>query len=697
MDPGTPSGTATGNHLVGQKSPYLLRHAQNPVDWYPWGKAAFEKARSEDRPIFLSIGYSSCHWCNVMAEESFSDPEVASLMNRTFVSVKVDREERPDIDNLYMTICQMMTGAGGWPLTVILTPDRKPIFAATYIPRETRLGMSGMLDLIPRIDELWRTRRKELEREGERAMSLLNRSLGARSGPADLSAEPAYEHLLGAFDDIHGGFGGAPKFPSPHNLLFLLWYWKMKKDGAALAMVEKTLRSMRLGGVFDQLGHGFHRYSTDSRWTVPHFEKMLYDQAMLAMAYTEAYQATGKEEYAATARQTLDYALSELRSPEGGFFSSEDADSEGEEGKFYLWSEEDVRAALPADEAELALKVLFGRERAAPHRDGPLSRSYVMHLGGDLAVMSRETGIPGAELAARLEGIRTKLLSERAKRPRPLKDDKILADWNGLMAAALAKAGRAFGEARYVEAAASAMGFILGRMRDGEGRLLHRYRDGEAAIQGFLEDYSHTMWGLLELYEATFDAEYVRRAIELDSVLVGHFWDDGGFAQCADDFRDGVKRIKDPLDGATPSGNSVALLNTLRLARITGRTELEERLQKLQECFAARVSSAPYAHAFFLIGVGASRNPFHEVVVSGDRRSAGVKEMLLALSRPYLPDAVVLLRDTSASDPPIDSVSSYTAHCPPRPPGAVVYVCKDYSCDLPVTDVGAVLKAIGSA
>jgi uncharacterized protein YyaL (SSP411 family) len=425
------------NRLASEKSPYLLQHAGNPVDWYPWEPEAFEEARRQDKPVFLSIGYSTCHWCHVMGHESFEDPQIGRLMNEAFVSVKVDREERPEIDMLYMTICQMMTGSGGWPLSIIMTPDKQPFFAGTYIPRETRFGLLGMVDLIPRIKEMWATGRPELLSSASQIAATLRQS--ALSAPGEELDEPilhlAYEQLAGRFDEEHGGFGIAPKFPTAHNLLFLLRYWKRSRQQKALDMVEKTLQAMRRGGMYDHVGFGFHRYSTDQRWLVPHFEKMLYDQALLAVAYVEAFQATGKEEYAQTAQQVLTYVLRDMTSPKGGFYSAEDADSEGEEGKFYLWTYDEIRRTLDVGEAALFVKA-FNIEENGNFTDeaaGTKNKRNILHLTQPLETISAGLNVPLPELEERLESARRKLFAHRERRVHPHRDDKVLTDWNGLM------------------------------------------------------------------------------------------------------------------------------------------------------------------------------------------------------------------------------------------------------------------------
>ena len=688
------------NRLLLEKSPYLLQHAVNPVDWYPWGPEAFEQAKKEKRPIFLSIGYSTCHWCHVMKRESFEDPEVARLMNDTFISIKVDREERPDIDSIYMMVSQMMTGRGGWPLTIIMTPDKKPFFASTYIPKETRFGRMGMLELIPHIGELWATRPKEILDAANKTVAAVQQA--SQSTPGDgldeATLKLAYEELSGRFDDEHGGFGSAPKFPTPQTLFFLLRYWKRTGNKKALNMVETTLQRMQGGGIYDHIGFGFHRYSTDSEWLVPHFEKMLYDQAMLALAYLEAYQATGKRDYAQTARDILLYVLRDMTGPEGGFYSAEDAESEGEEGKFYLWTEEEIYELLGKKDADFAIK-LFNIEKEGNFADeasGRQSRTNILHLTKSLKKLSSELGISQRELRSRIETIRQNLFTSREKRVHPHKDDKILTDWNGLMIAALAKATQVFGEPSYAEAAKQAMDFILENMRTSNGRLLHRYRDGQAALPAHLDDYAFLIWGLLELYEATFEIQHLQTALELNEHLSKHFWDNtgGGYYFTADDTESLIVRQKNIYDGAVPSGNSVGMLNLLRLGRITADSHLEEKAAKIGIAFSGDVESSPSAHTLLMIAIDFGMGPSHEVVVSGNSDGKDTEEMLQALQRQFIPNKIVIFRPTEQQSPGIDRLVQFTKNYPSIDGKATAYICLNYSCELPTTNVNTMLQLL---
>ncbi|MDO8445785.1 MAG: thioredoxin domain-containing protein [Deltaproteobacteria bacterium] len=688
------------NRLALEKSPYLLQHSENPVDWYPWGDEAFDKARMEKKPIFLSIGYSTCHWCHVMEKESFEDPEVAQLMNEAFVSIKVDREERPDLDSIYMTASQMMTGAGGWPLNIILTPDKRPFYALTYIPKQSRFGMMGMLELIPRIREAWLTRQDDVFTAANHAITALRQTVTAGKGEElgkDVLAA-AYQELSRRFDEEHGGFSYAPKFPSPHNILFLLRYWNRTKDQDALNMAEKTLRGMRTGGIYDQLGFGFHRYSTDSKWLMPHFEKMIYDQGMLAMAYAEAFQVTGKKEYRETAQEIFTYALREMTSTEGGFYSGEDADSEGKEGKFYLWTEDEIRQILKKEEADLIMKVFNVERQGNFTEQGTEVRTgeNILHLKKTVAELATELNIPVQDLDMRLEKGRLELFTARRKRVNPHKDDKILADWNGLLIAAFAKGARVFDKPEYAEAAKKAMDFILKNMRKPDGRLLHRYRDGEAAITAYLDDYAFLIWGLLEIYETTFDVRYLQDALGLNADLLKHFWDDrgGGFYFAPDDGEELIVRKKEIYDGAIPSGNSVAMLNLLRLGRITAYPALEEKAAEIGRAFSREVRQSPSVYTHLMVAVDFAVGPSYEVVIAGDSRADDSKEMLKALSKPYIPNKIVLLRPTEQEEPDITDIAPFTKNQTSIEGKATAYTCRNYSCENPTTDINEMLELL---
>jgi uncharacterized protein YyaL (SSP411 family) len=688
------------NHLRNETSPYLRQHADNPVDWYPWGLEAFEKAQREDKPVFLSIGYSTCHWCHVMAHESFEHPDVGKLMNETFVSIKVDREERPDIDSVYMRACQVMTGTGGWPLTVILTPDKKPFFAATYVPRESRFGLEGLMELIPRIRDIWATRRAEALSLSDRITGLLQQTSQDTPGEDLREAELqlAYEQLAGAFDTEHGGFSRAPKFPTPTNLLFLLRYWKRSGDKAALNMVERSLQAMRRGGIYDHLGFGIHRYSTDSQWLRPHFEKMLYDQAMVAMAYTEAYQATGKEDYKTTAREIFAYVLRDMRGPEGGFFSAEDADTEGVEGKFYLWTQEQVQEALGDGEADLVNRV-FNVEKEgnfAEEASGKKTGANILHLRKPLEDIASDLNLAPKELRARLNEARNKLFDHRSKRIHPIKDDKILTDWNGLMIAALAKGARAFDEPEYAEVACSAADFIFGVMRKANGRLWHRHRGEWTGVDANLDDYAFLVWGLIELYEATFDTTHLRFALELTDHMIKHFWDGdgGGLYLVPDDGETLLVRKKDIHDTALPSANSVAMLNLLRLGLMTGNADLEERAARIGRAFSGSVKESPAAYTQLMVALDFAIGPSYEVVIVGDPHAEDTAAMIKELGRRFLPNEVALLNRSDGKSPEMASLAEFTRDQSSIGGKATAYVCVNHTCKSPTTDVNKMLQLL---
>ncbi len=688
------------NRLKYEKSPYLLQHKDNPVDWYPWGEEAFEKARKEDKPIFLSIGYSTCHWCHVMEKESFEDPEVAKLMNETFVSIKVDREERPDIDHVYMTVCQMISGNCGWPLTILMTPDKKPFFAGTYFPKHTRFGRIGMMELIPRVRDMWRNRRDELEESAQKIASALTEVTAASGGDETLDKDTlatAYEQLRSNYDPRNGGFGKAPKFPTPHNLLFLLRYWKRTGDGKALEMVETTLDHMRRGGIYDHVGFGFHRYSTDPGWLVPHFEKMLYDQALLAIAYTEAYLATGNTSYKRTAREVLDYVLRDMTSAEGGFYSAEDADSEGEEGKFYVWTQRELEEALGKDDAAFASTV-FGTGKEGNFTDHATGKTglNVLHLTSPPEELARRLGMDPDDFDERLEAVRRRLFEARQKRVRPLKDDKILTDWNGLMISALAVYYQATEEKPYLEAARKSAAFILDKMVDPEGRLLHRYRGGEAGIEAKATDYAFFIMGLIDLYEASLDISYLKHALQLNEQFVRYFWDDeeGGFFYTPSYGEKLLVRPKEVYDGALPSANSVALYNLLRLERLTADPRLGDLASRLTAAFSGVVGRYPAGHTQFLVGLDFAIGPSYEVVVTGRAGADDTRAMLRALRSLFVPNMVLVFKPDGEGGNEVSEVAKFTATHQTLDGKATAYVCRNFVCKLPTTDPEVMLEAL---
>lgn len=686
------------NHLKDEKSPYLIQHAKNPVDWYPWGEEAFNKAKTEDKPIFLSIGYSTCHWCHVMAHESFEDYEVAELLNSVFVAVKVDREERPDIDSIYMTACQIMAGTGGWPLTIIMTPDKKPFFAGTYFPRESGFETIGLKDLILNVRDIWKDKREEIDSSGEQIITAMS-ELSKPGTKEDLNEDIlniTYNELSNVFDEENGGFGDFTKFPTPHNFMFLLRYWKRTGNKNALHMIEKTLHSMAKGGIYDHLGFGFHRYSVDKNWLVPHFEKMLYDQALIAMAYTEVYQATGNSSYKKTAEDILEYAIRDMKSPKGAFYSAEDADSEGVEGKFYLWTKEEIFNVLEPDQAKL-VSMLYDVKEDGNFND-PYSQNTnknILHRKYKNKELADKLGLKKPELEKQIESARIKLYNSREKRIHPHKDDKILTDWNGLMIASLAKASQVFNNEVYSSAAMEAVSFIFENDYN-NGCLLHRYRKGEANIKGNLDDYSFMIWGLLELYGAVFDIKYLNAAIELNQIIIEHFWDDenGGFYFTADDSEMVLMREKKTYDNATPSGNSIELMNLIKIARLTEDPLLEEMAVKTERSFSENVKRAPTAHTQFLAAVDYKLGPSFEVVVAGKSRTPDTDEMIRTINKYYIPNKVVIFKDT---DKPIEvnKIATSLKYKGSINDRATAHICSSGSCKIPTNDISEMLKLLG--
>jgi uncharacterized protein len=682
------------NRLIKEKSPYLLQHAYNPVDWYPWGSEAFERAKVENKPLFVSIGYSTCHWCHVMEKECFEDEQVADLMNQTFICIKVDREERPDLDAAYMAVCQAMGRNCGWPLNVIMTPDKNPFFVASYIPKEDRYGVVGMLSLVPQIGKIYETRKTEMESIGKelKEQIAIQASLGESEGQLDKTTlDNAYEQLFLRFDNENGGFGRAPKFPSPHNLLFLQRYAYRTKEKTSSKMVEKTLRAMRLGGIFDQVGLGFHRYSTDAQWLIPHFEKMLYDQALLTLAYLEAYQALGAPKFMITAKETLEYVLRGMSALGGGFYSAEDADSEGVEGKFYLWTLDEFKQATGKD-ADLAVK-LFDVRAEGNYFEPSIgkTRKNILHIAVPLEQAASESNLTMEELIGKLAKITNNLFQAREKRVHPAKDDKVLTDWNGLMIAALAKANQILGNPLYLKEAIKTADFILKEMQTPEGKLYHRYIKGEKALNGFLDDYAYVIYGLIELYEASFDEKYLQSSVDLSKKMIEFFWDEanGGFfftESIADE--SSVPRLKQTYDGAMPSGNSVALYNLLRLARLTGDLSFEAYADKLLKVFSEEIKMQPLGHTFMLVGLEFALGSTFNVVVVGEPLERGTIEMLTALRKNYLPNLTVTIsktgKTTAAPGVFYDKINGKTT----------AYVCKDQTCMPPTNDVEKMLELL---
>ena len=707
MNEARPDAKAPLNRLAKESSPYLLQHARNPVDWYPWSDEAFEKARKDDKPVFLSIGYSTCHWCHVMERESFEDEEIAAYLNAHFVAIKVDREDRPDVDAIYMAAVQAMTRQGGWPLTAFLTHDRKPFFGGTYFPPEDRYGRPGFPSILRRIVEVWTERRDDVTESADQLAAAIRRTSDAASGGAKIAAAPldhAVEQFHAAFDADQGGFGPAPKFPRAFALSFLLERARSGAAGSedALREVEATLEAMRRGGIHDHLGGGFHRYSTDRAWLVPHFEKMLYDQALLVRAYTDAWLVTGDARWQATARDTIEYVLRDLRDPAGGFLSAEDADSEGEEGKFYVWTEAELASLLGDDDAALVRRV-YQTEAGGNFRDeakGARTGANILHLDAALEEHAKLLKVEPAALDARLATIRAKLLAARSKRVRPHLDDKVLADWNGLMIGALARAGAAFGDERYVAEAARAADFVLREMRTKDGALLHRWRKGDAAIQAFLEDHAFLAAGLADLYEATFDASRLRESRDLLRVVVRDFRDkDGAFVLAPKTSKDLIAPTRELYDGAIPSGNSAAARALLRVGSMTGDEDLAAAGRACLEAWMPTLDQYPMGYPYALSALAWAVGPTREVVIAGDPADPATRSLVAEVRRRFLPDTIVLLHPPGAAGKAIEEIAPFTAPQGPvaGPDGKLVpaaYVCTGHACKAPVTTAADLAKLL---
>jgi len=701
------------NRLIHEKSPYLLQHAYNPVDWYPWGEEAFAKAKREDKPVFLSVGYSTCYWCHVMERESFEHQEVAALMNAHVVSIKVDREERPDVDAIYMQAVMAMTGSGGWPMSVFLTPEGKPFWGGTYVPPEDRGGQPGFQTVLHSIAEAWKTRRPEILQSSQSLTQAIQ--AGAESGasvhltPAIL--ETAVQQFARQYDPTHGGFGSAPKFPRSHSLSFLLRAWSRAKDPKILEMVEVTLEAMARGGIHDHLGGGFHRYSTDGQWLVPHFEKMLYDQALLARTYLEAYHVTGKAHYADVARDVFEYVLRDLRDPQGGFYSAEDAGEVGKEGEWYVWTPQETERVLGAEEAGWFNRV-YGVTPGGNFEHG----TTILSLRQSVAALAQSEGVSLQEVQARLDAARAKLLAVRNQRRRPHRDDKILTDWNGLMIGALAYGARVLEEPRYAQAATAAAGFLLERLqRDGrpfdaaqgrgeraqrvEPRLLHRFRDGQASLPAFLDDYAFLSWGLLDLYEATFDVRWLREAKRLTQEMIRLFWDDraGGFALSGRHNERLIATTKELYDGALPSGNSVAALDLVRLGLLTMDNALNGYAERQIQAFSGQVAQAPHAFPQFLIAVDFWLGPSREIVIAGRPSVPETRAMVRAVHERFLPRTVLALQPADETSSDLEALVPFAQAQRPLQGKATAYVCENYVCNLPITDLAKLAALLDAA
>jgi uncharacterized protein len=710
------------NRLARERSPYLLQHAANPVDWYAWGEEAFERARREDKPIFLSIGYSTCHWCHVMEHESFEDAAIAGLLNRDFVSIKVDREERPDVDRVYMSFVQATTGSGGWPMTVFLTPELKPFFGGTYFPPSSKWGRPGFSDLLGELARVWKQDRTRVEDAATellqrlRAVTATDGSPRAESALASTEAlDVAVEQFHRSFDQRRGGFGDAPKFPRPSELLFLLREHARRdpndvRSSSALQMATETLRAMALGGMRDHIGGGFHRYSVDGDWRVPHFEKMLYDQSQLVLAYLEAAQATRDAFYATVAEDTLDYVRRDMTDPGGGFYSAEDADSvppelagdpnaRKSEGAFYIWSDEEIAGVLGAD-ADVARR-RFGIEPRgnAPHDpQGEFTGKNLLYTSQSIEEISIRSGHTIAEVVAALARVRQGLMRARSTRPRPHLDDKILTAWNGLMIAAFARAARVLIDrpvaSEYLDCARRAASFIRAKLCTDTG-LLRRYRDGEAAIAAYAEDYAYLIWGLLELFQSSGDASWLEWAVALQGEQDQKFWDQneaGWFSTTGDD-PTVLLRLKEDYDGAEPAASSISTLNTLTLANLTGDERMRERAERTIARYGPRIGAAARSIPMMLCALSAWHAGYSQIAIVGDGDAA--RPLEIELTHHYLPFAVIVPVSTTAPRERLSRLLPFTGAMTARD-GAAAYVCRNFTCRQPVATADDLAKELAS-
>jgi uncharacterized protein YyaL (SSP411 family) len=680
------------NRLAGETSPYLLQHALNPVDWYPWGPEAFDRARAEDKPIFLSVGYSACHWCHVMEHESFENADIAALMNEHFINIKVDREERPDVDQIYMAAVQAMTDHGGWPMSVFLTPDLQPFYGGTYFPPADGRGMPGFPRVLLSVQRAWAERRDEILSS---AGDLTDRiRLMGTIPPASGALEPklldqAARGLARSFDSTHGGFGGAPKFPHPMDLKVLLRQHARTGDSHPLQIVRHTLDKMARGGIYDHLAGGFARYSTDERWLAPHFEKMLYDNALLSSVYLEAFQVTGDPEYARVARETMDYILGQMTGPEGEIYSTEDADSEGEEGKFYVWSLDEVNQVLGPERAKEFASVYDVTE------SGNWEHKNILNLPSSIEEAAKRLGRDERELRADLDQDRARLLEARNRRVPPGKDTKVLTSWNGLMLAPLAEGSRILKDERYLEAASRAAAFLLDRMRTPEGRLLHAYKDGRARFNGYLDDYSNLIDGLTRLYEVSGEPRWIDAALELATVMIDEFHDPegGGFFYTGRGHEVLIARQKDFQDNAVPSGNAMAATALLRLSALTGREDLRELGRSTLESVQVYLDRAAMAMGQSLVALDLLlASPREFAVIAGPDREE-FRGVLEAISTPFLPHKVVapaVGEDAST----LAETLPLVANRPAKDQRTTTYICERFACQAPVVGVEGVVSAL---
>jgi len=690
------------NRLINEKSPYLLQHAYNPVDWFPWGEEAFEKARRENKPIFLSIGYSTCHWCHVMEHESFENDSIAAMMNNLFVSIKVDREERPDVDKVYMSAVQAMTGSGGWPLSVFLTTDLKPFYGGTYFPPRDAHGRPGFPRVLERIHQVWEDDREKIIESGNQLIALLRQEQGAPESDADIGEsilKKTYHQIAAQYDAKYGGFGGGTKFPRPVVLNFLLRYHARTHTVEPLNMALATLRSMALGGMYDHLGGGFHRYSVDAQWRVPHFEKMLYDQAQLANSYLDGYQITHDEFYARIARETLDYVLRDMTDPGGGFYSAEDADSpdpekpsNSSEGAFYFWTKAGIERILASDSAEIFCHHYGVDEHGNALSDplGEFKNKNILFSPFTLEQTANFFSMDRTKIESILAAARKKLFEMREARPRPLRDDKIITAWNGLMIGAFARASRIFSEPRYAEAATRAAHFVETALYDpATSTLKRRFRNTEAKFEAQLDDYAFFIQGLLDVYEATFDPRSLQLALELHGTQISFFWDasEGGFYDFSGRDPSILLRTKETYDGAEPAGNSVAAMNLIRISQMTNDSILKKMLETMIRLIGAQVQQTPHAMPLMMAAIDFFLSTPKQIVIAGKRDSADTRKFLEEIARRYLPNKILLLANGDSNQKFLASRLPFLASMTPLENKATAYICENYACNLPTNDV----------
>lgn len=688
------------NQLAGQKSPYLLQHQHNPVDWLPWGEEAFARARAEDKPIFLSIGYSTCHWCHVMERESFENETVAHFMNEYFINIKVDREERPDVDRVYMTFVQATTGSGGWPMSVFLTPELKPFYGGTYFPPDDRYGRPGFASLLQHIARSWEEDRAKIEESGSKVLGALGQYAELRAAKGDIDwpsiIENCHKQLVGSYDSRYGGFGEAPKFPRPVIHDFLNRYYAATDDQVALHTSAHTLRAMALGGMNDQLGGGFHRYSVDEQWIVSHFEKMLYDQAQLVISYLEVHQITADEGFAQTARDTLNYVLRDMTHPAGGFFAAEDADSyesaesqHKEEGAFYVWTTAQLEAALGAEQAAL-FEQFYGvrpEGNAPPQGDphGEFKGKNILFRAKALADLAEATGKDATEIYDSIQQSAALLFDLRESRPRPHRDEKIIVAWNGLMISAFARAAGVLREPAYAEAAAQAADFIRDELYDpATGQLNRHWQNGAADVPGFVDDYAYLVRGLIDLFEATGDYDWLQWAESLNETQLRLFWDDqeGGYFNSAPDPHV-LLRMKEDYDGAEPAPGSISAFNNLRLALLLDRDDLREIGESTLRAFAGRVQLIPQAMPALLAAAIFAQSPPLHVVIVGSVDSQDTQSLLNEVNRTFLPNKILILTDGEENE--LTRRLPFIAGMTKMEGKATAYVCRDFACRQPVT------------